>query len=267
MAQNFIRSAKSGSDWTDSELLAYNISIIPTSPADFFQSSTDPLLDHLDPAILTLPTNADDPDLSNDVANYLGYLDLATNATQESLIDDFAVATLKLLGFNIRHSNIATRYIMPLTICGECRTAQADVCVLYRPTTILLVLVGGKTLFNRTSAEPQMVAEAIAAFQYNNTKRAARGQPVLEVMTIPCITMTGTNPTFYLVAVTKELSNAVITGQYPPTQTRVLKCVTVAGHQMRVSDGMADIEFRKLALRRFVAFKNLARGHWQHFLA
>ena len=111
-----------------------------------------------------------------------------------------------------------------------------------------------------------MVAEAIAAFQYNNTKRVARGQPTLEVMTIPCITMVGTNPTFYLVAVTKELSDAVKTGQYPPTQTRVLQCVTVPGHQRRVSDGMADIEFRKLALRRFVAFKNLARSHWQHFL-
>ena len=262
----FIRSAKSGSDWTDAELLAYNISIIPTSPGVFFQSSTDPSLDHLDPAILTSPINADDPNLSNAAADYLGYLDLATNATQESAIDDFAAATLRLLGFNDRHSTVATRYIIPLTICGESRTAQTDVCVVYRPSTVLLVLVEDKTLFNRTSAEAQMVAEAIAAFQHNNTKRAARGKPVLEVMTIPCITMVGTNPTFYLVAVTKELSDAVMTGQYPPTQTRVLKCVTVVGHQRRVSDGMGNIEFRDLALRRFVAFKNLAKSHWQHFL-
>jgi hypothetical protein len=45
-----------------------------------------------------------------------------------------------------------------------------------------------------------MVAEAIAVFQYNNKKRAARGQAVLEAMTIPAVTMVGTNPTFYLVA-------------------------------------------------------------------
>jgi hypothetical protein len=93
------------------------------------------------------------------------------------------------------------------------------VCIVYRPTTILLVLVEDKTFFNKTSTEAQMVAEAIAAFQYNNTKRVARGQPALEVMTIPCITMVGTNPTFYLVTVTEELSDAV---------------------KRRVSDGMAD---------------------------
>lgn len=84
-------------------------------------------------------------------------------------------------------------------------------------------------------------------------------------MTIPCITVVGTTPTFYLVPVTKELSDAVMTGQYPPTQTRVLKCVTDAGHQRRVSDGIADVEFRRIALKRFLAFKNLARSHWQQF--
>jgi hypothetical protein len=267
MAQ-LIRSAKSGSDWTDAELLAYNISIIPTSPSVFFQSSPEPSLGHLDPAILTSPVNSmDDPNLSDSTVDYLGYLDLATHATQESAIDDFAAATLKLLGFNERHSTVATRYIIPLTICGENRAAQCDVCVLYRPSTILLVLVDDKTLLNRTSAEPQVVAEAIAAFQFNNVKRAARNQLVLESMTIPCITMVGTNPTFYLVPVTKELSNAVITAQYPLTQTQVLKCVTIAAHQRRISDGMADIEFRKLALKRFVAFKTLAKSHWLQFLA
>ena len=59
MAQ-LIRSAKSGSDWTDADLLAYNISITPTPPAVFFQSGADPSLDHLDAAILTSP-NSEDP--------------------------------------------------------------------------------------------------------------------------------------------------------------------------------------------------------------
>jgi hypothetical protein len=80
MAQ-LMHSAKSGSDWTDAKFLAYNISIIPTSPAVFFHSSTEPSLDHLDPAILTSPINADDPNLSNATADYLGYLNLATYAT------------------------------------------------------------------------------------------------------------------------------------------------------------------------------------------
>jgi hypothetical protein len=41
-------------------------------------------------------------------------------------------------------------------------------------------------------------------------------------MTIPCITMSGTRPTFYLVPVTQELSTAVIGGVYPATETTVL---------------------------------------------
>ncbi|TFK20062.1 hypothetical protein FA15DRAFT_682699 [Coprinopsis marcescibilis] len=191
MAQ-LIRSAKSGSDWTNADLLAYNISITPTSPA--------PSLDHLDSTILTSPTT-EDPTLSESTADYLGYLDLATHATQES-----ATATLRLLGFNARHTTA--------------RAAQTDVCIIY-----------------------------------------LRGQPVLEVMTIPCITMFGPTPTFYLVPVTRELSDAVMTAQYPTSETRVLKYVTVAAHQRRISDGMADPEFRKLALKRFLAFKSLAKSY------
>ena len=42
--------------------------------------------------------------------------------------------------------------------------------------------------------------------------------------------MIGTHPTFYLVPVTKELSGAVMIGQWPKVETKVLRCVTVAGH-------------------------------------
>ncbi|KIJ62346.1 hypothetical protein HYDPIDRAFT_94729 [Hydnomerulius pinastri MD-312] len=264
---NLIRSPKSGNDWSKNELLAYNIAITPVSPDQFFRSGADPSLDHMDPALLTAPPGADDPGLSNVTTEYLGYLDLATSATQESLIDDFSAQTLKLLGFNERHIIISTRYVIPLTICGESnRSAQTDVCLLYRPTLILLVLVQDNTFSNYTDAESQVVAEAIAAFQFNNSKREGKGLPRLNHMTIPCITMSGTRPTFYLVPVTEELSTAVITGQYPATETQVWKCVTVAGDTRRDSEGMGDTAYRKLALRRFLAFKTLAKSRWQKIL-
>ena len=101
MAQ-LVRSAKSSSNWSAAELFAYNISIIPTSPAVFFQSSPDPSVDHLDPAILISPNDVDVSDLSNTAADYLGYLDFATSAIQVSAIDDFTAATLRLVGFNER---------------------------------------------------------------------------------------------------------------------------------------------------------------------
>jgi hypothetical protein len=268
---NLTRSAKSGSDWSINELLAYRITIKSLSPDQFFRSGADPSLDHLDPALLTAPPGTSDPQLSENTTQYLGYLDLATVATQESLIDDFARETLRLLGFSGRNLILTTRYIIPLTICGETnRTAQTDVCLLHRPTLILLVLVEDKTLSNRTDAESQVVAEAIAAFQFNNHKRESWALPPLQSMTIPCITMSGTRPTFYLVPVSQALSTAVATGQYPPTETEVFKCVTilrhVAGHQRRASDGMENIEYRKLALRRFLAFKTLSQTHWESIL-
>ncbi len=270
MAQ-LIRSAKSGNDWATNELIAYNIVITPTSPADFFQLAAESSLDELDPFILNSPvTHTDDPNLSESTQEYLAYLDLATGAHQENAVVDFAAATLRLLGFNIPNISVSTRYAIPFDICGDVRTAQTDVCVICRPSTILLVLVQDKTIFDESAAykvEAQVVANAIAAFQYNNFKRAENGLSILGAMTIPCITMSGTTPTFYLVPVTKELSDAVITAQYPTLETRVLKCITTAAHRTRVRDGMADPEFRKIALKRFLAFKDLAKNHWRQYMS
>ncbi|KAF9481261.1 hypothetical protein BDN70DRAFT_905367 [Pholiota conissans] len=217
---------KVGNDWTDAELLAYNTSLMPTSPADFFQS---------------------DPSLSEATADYLGYLDLATRAFQESSICDFAAVTLRLPCFNERTKDthwppVATRCEsrIPLTICGETRVAETD----------------DKTILHKPNVEAQLWHRRIAAFQFNNTKRAARGRPIL---------MFGTTPTFYLVPVTRELSDAVKTTQFPRFLTIVLKCVIFADHQRR--DGMADTEFQTLALKRFVAFKSLARSYWKQYLA
>ncbi|KAF9565087.1 hypothetical protein CPC08DRAFT_704899 [Agrocybe pediades] len=237
-----------------SDLNSYNISIVEISPAQFFESSADPdpALDDLDPAIWS---NAVEPNLSKVAARYLGHLDLATHVFPEGAIDDVAKATLELLRYDGRYITLSTCYNIPLTICGTTLDAQAAVCLIYRPsTTILLVLVDEKTLLNKAgNAETQVVRQAIATFQFNNERRKERGQPILERMTIPCISMCGTVPTFYLVP-------------YPTSRTVVQKCRTVAAHQMQPGNGMADIEFRKLAFKRFIAFKSLARSCWEKFL-
>ncbi|KIM45344.1 hypothetical protein M413DRAFT_338289 [Hebeloma cylindrosporum] len=84
-------------------------------------------------------------------------------------------------------------------------------------------------------------------------------------MTIPCIIMSGNRPTFYLVPVTQELSNAVIGGVYPTTVTQVLKCVTVAAHIRRVGVGMDDTEYSNFALKHLLAFKALAESRGNPF--
>ena len=78
--------------------------------------------------------------------------------------------------------------------------------------------------------------------------------------------MIGTRPIFYNIPVTKQLSEAVVTAQYPPLPTIVEKCV-VAFTSRRLSEGMETPDFRQLALRHYVAFRTLARSHWSAFAA
>ena len=90
-----------------------------------------------------------------------------------------------------------------------------NVCLVQGSSTILLVVQEDKTNFSVRDLEPQVITEAIATFQCNNCIRARLGQTELDSMTIPCIAMIGTRPIFYLVPVTRELSEAVAEAQYP----------------------------------------------------
>ncbi|KIJ25346.1 hypothetical protein M422DRAFT_255886 [Sphaerobolus stellatus SS14] len=261
---NLVRSAKSTNNWTGYDLTAYHITVRLVQPAEFFCSGPNPSLDHIDSKILT-SIDVDDPSMSDTASRYLAYLEMATHASpnQDSIMDDFARETLSLLGFDERNERIlTTRYNIPYNTFRESKeNAQADVCLLYRPALVLLVLVVDKVL-TKTDPEAHVIADAIAAFQFNNRQREDMGRPKLESMTIPCITMSRTRPTFYLVPVTNALSEAVITRQYPSVETTVLKCLTITG-QYRDRHGMAGLEYRKLALGRFLAFKMLAQNHWQ----
>ncbi|KAG2053052.1 hypothetical protein BDR06DRAFT_886653 [Suillus hirtellus] len=102
-----------------------------------------------------------------------------------------------------------------------------------------------------------MIAEAISAFQHNNHIRQSMGLPALVQMTLPCITMVGTCPAFYLVPVTDVLNNAVLNGTYPLSRTRVrrYKCEVVG-----VNGGMESSAYRTRALQYYVAFRVLPKS-------
>ncbi|KAG2138825.1 hypothetical protein BD769DRAFT_1433148 [Suillus cothurnatus] len=173
-----IRSAKSGSDWTFNDLMVYNITVTPQSPEQFFRQNHGTLLEGVDPSLLN--SSLDDENISDAVFEYLGHLELATNATQESFIkfNAFAQKTLEILGFVERGLILTTYHNIPLRICGDDqRVAQTDVCLFDLRSMILLVLQGDKTVFNRSYPEPQVIAEAIAACQYNNGETAFQITP------------------------------------------------------------------------------------------
>ncbi|KAJ6594474.1 hypothetical protein B0H19DRAFT_1009475 [Mycena capillaripes] len=247
-----------------SSLDELNITVKLTSPEDFFLSAPNPPLT-LDSAILTARVGPFEKfsQYSDSTASFLGSLDIVTrpslDSVQPNLIIDFTRETLRLLGFSQRGVHLSTRYPpMPLIIRGDAsKTALPALSLLHR-TRIPLVLL----LVVEENTIEYVLCDAIAAFQFNNPTRIERGLPPLECMTIPCIGMDGTRPTFYLVPVTRELSNAVIGGGRPEAETVVEVCSTPVDH----GEGMEDTRYRELALQCMLAFKELAKTHWDTIL-
>jgi len=263
---NLIRSAKSGSAWSPNELLAYNISVRVENVVGFFGRELGPI-DHLDANLLSTADPTIATNFSKETYRFLSYLDLASraNAGQESAIDDFGKSVLEVTGFDEFGTIIRTRYNIPFTICGDTeKAAKTDVCLVHQNSMILLVVQEDKTIQSTRVPEAQVIAEAIAAFQYNNVKRLDLGLQGLDSMTIPCITMVGTRPFFYKVPVTAQLSDAVITGQYPQQPTIVTRCAPPA--RRRASEGMEVPDYRKVALQYYDAFRGLAKDCWSAFL-
>ena len=111
--------------------------------------------------------------------------------------------------------------------------------------------------------DPQVIASAIAAFQYNKRIRTRLGKPGLDSTRFPCIAMIGTRPIFYIVPVTEELSEAVLAGQYPASQTVVNKCVVVSSSG-RLNEDMESPDFRLVAIQHFHAFRKFVWDHWRN---
>ncbi|KAG1787986.1 hypothetical protein EV424DRAFT_1523573 [Suillus variegatus] len=268
---NIIRSAKSSSNWDVNELIAYNITVTAVPSQQFFPQEIDVPLTAagLDPVLATADSDVrPDADVSRNTAHFLQYLQDATTPyfdvqnVRVPSIDDFARQVLITVGFTRGPYCVLRRRSIPLLICDYNRkVAQISVCLRDMESGMLLLLQMDKTQIGRSNVEACMIPGAIAAYQLNNNKRQERGLPSLDAMTMPCITMIETRPTFYLVPVTKALCDAVISCQYPSARTEVLKCEVASDH----NGGMEAPEYRGMALQYYVAFKSLAKSHWEKF--
>lgn len=179
---NIIRSAKSGSDWTVNELDAYNIRVQLENTGTFFGGQGLPPPE-IDAEILTTQ-DAEDM-VSDHNAELINLLDLAMKPApaEESAVDDFAVELFKALGYVKRHRIARTRKDIPFLICGEWRHAKTDVCLVDRlQNDILLLVQEDKRFTPQAPQDPkaQLIAEAIAAFEYNNRQRTSSGVEALD---------------------------------------------------------------------------------------
>ena len=95
---NLVRSAKSGSEWTTNDLLAYNIIVSSQSPEIFYGQPLPPTesLSRLDPYLIsgTLGTRG----LSDETRRILQYLGLASRVDlgQESAVHGFTREILRV---------------------------------------------------------------------------------------------------------------------------------------------------------------------------
>ena len=247
-----LRSPKSGSDWAPNDLLAYNIDIQFQDMATFF--GVNPLPQPaVDNEVFTR-LNADD--MTNELNyKFVRYMDLAMSPVpaEESAVVDFAVCLLTLLGYVPRTRMTRTRMDIPLTICGEQCHAKTDVCVVDEDDFLLLVQEDNE----QKDPEPQLIAETIAAFQANNTRRMrVLGQDVIDAKVMLGVTLVGSSPTFYKISVTKELAQAVALGHFPATPTVVYAHLpAVPRPARRLSEGMKPLDNRRHILACYEAFR------------
>lgn len=253
MAQ-IIRSAKCGSDWTINELAAYNISVVPETIQEFFGTPNLPACNR--PSLLGFMSTEDRqfaPD--NETRKLLHYLDLALDPKggQEAAITTLVTKLLEELGYDDGDRIIFPRRTLPFLICGIYSSALTDVCLMNDHEILLVVQVEDRRLSFK-DPEPQVIAEAIAAFALNNKVRAdSQRLPPLAAATIPAIIMVGTKPVFYKIRVTAELSTAVASGVYPDHRTLVSRYVPDLPR--RHSLGMRPLQNRAEILACFEAFK------------
>ncbi|RDB25626.1 hypothetical protein Hypma_006166 [Hypsizygus marmoreus] len=256
---NFRRSGKSGNDWTETDLKAFNIAVVNEDVATFFGNpDLPPVSTTVDPTILN---NSDLPPgtTTKSTRLFFQYLEDArvgsyVGAQRESAIIDFAAFLLGLLDYDEPDRIIHERMEIVFEMCGTFVDAQPGVCIWNhsRLWEYHLLLQQGKCRWSCDDPEPELIADAIAAF-YRDRRIAG---PSLRSKVYAGITMLGTAPMFYKIPVTADLLNSVITSQFPLQQTVVKKLIPPVPDMIKLwEEGMRHLESRRVILQCLEAFK------------
>ncbi|KAG6827106.1 hypothetical protein H0H92_013177 [Tricholoma furcatifolium] len=260
------RIPKPGREWTQEDLQAYKISV---REMQLHPDSTLHL--DIDPAILNCPLGHVSSTTSDVAAIYLGYLYHAINpsSSQKFMRNQFLKETLKLMRFdNEPRTLIKSQHPIPFTVRGRSLLAETDLCLIHTPSSIILLpLIEDDESTNfGSNADAVVIAQALAAFAFNNAMRFVYRLAHLPIMIIPCILINGTRPTFYLVPITEELSTAVVAGKYPMTPTEVWRYHIPVTDDMLPEVDLKDVKYRQLAFRCLLMFKTTASEYWKNVM-
>jgi hypothetical protein len=247
-------SPNSASDWSENELTAFRIKFVSQDSATFF--GIDPLPDPPiyvpDTILSTVASNKKTQD--RETYRFLSLMERAMRgpATLESAIDDFARKVFELMHYDEPGFVLQNRLDLLFSMCGEERHVKTNVCVMDE-NEILLVLKEDKCQLDSPDAESQLMAEAIAAFSYNNSRRRCLGYPELTEKVMSGMTMAGSIPTFYKIPIIKDLVDCVREGDRPNEVTTCFRHVLV--YPDGRDSGMTPLRNRRLVLSSYEAFK------------
>ena len=251
------RTSRSGREWTEAQLTDYNIEITNVDANTFFaQPIENVMLDEVPESILTCLTSNDITDDDDAGYDLLRFHDIVMSGGLENTVNNLVEELLRILKFRGSRRIILTCQRLPLMMCGTNTTAETDVCV-QNDENILLLVQEDKAYRNSDDLEPQLVAEAIAAFQYNNRirRRHLRKEP-LSTYTFPCVTMVGSHARFYKIPVSHELNEGVINGYKPLVKTDI-QCFDPLENNPMSALGMAQLDSRKKILQSFKLMRGM----------
>ena len=153
---NFDRSAKPSNEWTDNELLSYNIRVVDVDADVFFKTSKLPPPSASD----TILNNVDKPDgpLAKDDRQFFQYMKLVEmQGYSESRVTDFAAFILHILNFDDGDRIIRQRGGISLQMFGELVDSKIDVCLMDKDDTEFLLLIHE----NKVSVECSLLNQSI----------------------------------------------------------------------------------------------------------
>jgi hypothetical protein len=181
---SLIRSAKSGSDWTENDLRAYNIQIRCEGVATFFGDPNLRLPEVNEEILTTLEAEDMSSTPNTRLIRLLDRAMIPAPDREESAVRDFAVQLFDILGYKGGNIITRTRRSIPYLICGEWRVTMADVCLIdcLQDDDIILAVQEDKRFHSEELPDPlpQLIGKVIAAFHYDNTRRLAAGEPAVE---------------------------------------------------------------------------------------
>ncbi|KAI0770725.1 hypothetical protein C8Q74DRAFT_1277265 [Fomes fomentarius] len=264
---NLIRSAKSGSEWSENDSEVYNIDIqLKDTPTFYVVNNLPPSVQ--DQEVLTTQ-NAEDM-VSDRNAELILDLAMKPATANGSAVDDFAVEFFRLLGY-VRHHRVAlTRKDTHSSLDLWRMETRKDRSLSHPSSTErnYSPRAGGQTL--RKGQQSPKSADRRIRLQQPNPKgigpgdfgnQDMRSHHCNRKLLIRHADHPGHHPRryrTYLLPVTADLVHHVRHGTYPPETTIVSAHVPVIPRPLRRhSEGMKHLDSRQAILSYYEAFKSV----------